>query len=69
MAIHMNAMFRYVSDVHTRTARQTCKTDLYIPSKARLNVFMNKIRYSISHIWNKLLRNELPKYVFELTEF
>ena len=48
------AMFRYVSDVHKRTTRQTCNTDLYIPSKARLNVFRNTLRYSGAHIWNNL---------------
>ena len=35
---YISAMFRYVSDVHKRTTRQTCNKDLYIPSKARLNV-------------------------------
>ena len=33
----INAMIRDVSDVHKRTTRQTCKKDLYIPSKVRLN--------------------------------
>ena len=28
--------------------------DLYVPSKARLNVFMNTIRYSGAYIWNNL---------------
>ena len=31
---YISAMFRYVSDVHKRTTRQTCKKDLYIPSKS-----------------------------------
>ena len=35
---YISAMFRYVSDVHKRTTRQTCNDDDYIPSKARLNV-------------------------------
>ena len=52
--IHINAMFRYTSDVHKRRTRQTCKKDLYIPSKARLNVFRNTIHYSGAHIWNNM---------------
>ena len=51
---YISAMFRYVSDVHKRTTRQTCNKDLYIPSKARLNVFRNTLRYSGAHIWNNL---------------
>ena len=51
---YISAMFRYVSDVHKRTTRQTCNKDLYIPSKARLNVFRNTIRYSSAYIWNNL---------------
>ena len=47
------------SDVHKRTTRQTCKKDLYITSKARLNVFRNTIRYSGAHIWNNLLDNKM----------
>ena len=27
---YISAMFRYVSDVHNRTTRQTCNKDLYI---------------------------------------
>ena len=51
---YISAMIRYVSDVHKRTTRQTCNKDLYIPSKARLNVFRNTLRYSGAHIWNNL---------------
>ena len=51
---YISAMFRYVSDVHKRTTRQTCNKDLYVPSKARLNVFRNTIRYSGAYIWNNL---------------
>ena len=56
MARHrsIGPMFRYVSDVHKRTTRQTCKKDIYIPSKARLNVFRNTLRYSGAHILNNL---------------
>ena len=51
---YISAMFRYVSDVHKRTTRQTCNKDLYIPSKAKLNVFKNTLRYSGAYIWNNL---------------
>ena len=54
---YISAMFRYVSDVHKRTTRQTCNKDLYIPPKARLNVFRNTLRYSGAHIWNNLPAN------------
>ena len=33
-----------------QTTRQTCNKDLYIPSKARLNVFRNTIRYSGAYL-------------------
>ena len=42
---YISAMY-CVSDVHKRPTRQTCNKDLYIPSKARLDVFRNTIRYS-----------------------
>ena len=51
---YISAMFRYVSDVHKRTTRQTCNKDLHVPSKARLNIFRNTIGYSGAYIWNKL---------------
>ena len=51
---YISAMFRYVSDVHKRTTRQTCNNDLYVPSKATLNVFRNTIRNSGTYIWNWL---------------
>ena len=53
-AVPIGPMIRYVSDVHKRTTRQTCKKDIYIPSKARLNVFRNTILYSGAHILNNL---------------
>ena len=50
----IRAMFRYVSDVHKQTTRQTCNKDHYIPSNARLNVFRNTKRYAGVYIWYNL---------------
>ena len=45
------------AEVHSRTTRHTCKNDLYLPPRAKLNVYRNTLRYSGVLIWNDLPAN------------
>ena len=54
---YISSMFKPVGEVHSRTTRQTCKNDLYLPLRAKLNVFRNTLRYSGAQIWNDLPAN------------
>ena len=51
---YISSMFKPVGEVHSRTTRQTCKNDLYLPPRAKLNVYRNTLRYSGALIWNDL---------------
>ena len=54
---YISSMFKPVGEVHSRTTRQTCKNDLYLPPRAKLNVYRNTLRYSGALIWNDLPAN------------
>ena len=54
---YISSMFKPVGEVHSRTTRQTCKNDLYLPPRAKVNVFGNTLRYSDAQIWNDLPAN------------
>ena len=52
---HVNGVFKKVCQSNSR---QTCKNDLYLPPRAKLNVYRNTLRYSGALIWNDLPANE-----------
>ena len=54
---NISSMFEPVGEVHRRTPRQTCKNDLYLPPRAKLNAVRNTLRYSGVRIWNNLPAN------------
>ena len=48
---YISSMFKPVGEVHSRTARQTCKIDMYLPPRAKLNIYGNTLR-ARTQIWN-----------------
>ena len=54
---YSSSMFKPVGEVHSRTIRQTCKNELYLPPRAKLNVYRITLRCSGALIWNYLPAN------------
>ena len=50
-------MFKTVSSMHNRCTRQSCNNDLYLPPRAKLNIYRNSLQYSGAQIWNSLPTN------------
>ena len=51
------ACLRQWGEVHSRTTRQTCENDLYLPPGVKLNIYRNTLQYSGAQIWNDLPAN------------
>jgi hypothetical protein len=57
---YITNMFNSIQGVHSRSTRQSKNGDLYVPPRAKLNVFRNSLCYSGACLWNNLptdLRN------------
>ena len=54
---YISNMFQPLSSVHKRDTRQSENGNLYLPPRAKLNVFRNSLRYSGADIWNNLPTN------------
>ena len=50
-------MFQTVNNIHTRSTRQAANNDLFLPPRAKLNVFRSSFRYNGAQIWNSLPLN------------
>ena len=49
--------FRYVSDIHSRTTRESLKRDLYVRTRARLACYRHSLCYAGAEQWNYLPLN------------
>ena len=60
----ISSMFKPMKEVHSGTTKQTCKHDMYLPHRGKLNAYTNKLRYYGVHICNDLPANvKLVPYV------
>ena len=54
---YMTNMFRFVSQVHTRTTRSSSANDLYLPPEKYKQIYTNTFGYSSVKIWNTINSN------------
>jgi hypothetical protein len=54
---YMTNMFRFVSQVHTRTTRSSSANDLYLPPGKHKQIYTNTFGYSSVKIWNTINSN------------